>query len=447
MSTSRLHIAAICLIGMITSANALESKVYLTNDSDSVLNVQLAESPSTSIMLLPYTTQQIFAVQRDDLTKIKEVQKYHLAIASDKFPHQPLVYEIAKYHELLSSKLMHWLKLPDESEQPLFVNPHEVTKIQTGWNDNYQLFAKEKLTLGHVYDDQFLVVHQTVEPYSLKAEQANELSVLNYNTQLLPFYTGVVDKLNQPGIRAQLIPYRIPEDDVVVFEELFDKAHRVMVKILMENRGYEYHTEVIGEGTHNVLTGGVMIFSKWPIENTDAVVYPNCHGVDCLADKGVAYVDINKLGKHYHLFATHLQADDDDASVKVRSQQLQTIHDFITSHGISPTEPVLLAGDLNIDLFSPEYQHLTAHLPVLLPDNSGYPYSYDGNVNQMAISKVAQRLDYVFALKGYAQPTSMKSHVLVLREMEAEALWPNVELSDHFPLEAVFTFDTKDTSL
>ncbi len=41
-------------------------------------------------------------------------------------------------------------------------------------------------------------------------------------------------------------------------------------------------------------------------------IYDHCYKIDCGAAKGALYAKIDKLGKPYHIFATHFQAATED---------------------------------------------------------------------------------------------------------------------------------------
>src|SRR5262245_9020936 len=96
----------------------------------------------------------------------------------------------------------------------------------------------------------------------------NTLDILTYNIQFLP-----IGDLQQ-NERAGLIPESevMNQVDVVVFQEAFlDSARSKVIRHLNE-RGFVYQTRVVGTdesflGVPYKEDGGVVILSKWPIEN------------------------------------------------------------------------------------------------------------------------------------------------------------------------------------
>jgi endonuclease/exonuclease/phosphatase family metal-dependent hydrolase len=255
----------------------------------------------------------------------------------------------------------------------------------------------------------------------------------------MPFYAGAVDKLNQPKIRVKDIPAKIANYDVVVLEELFD--HYLRETITNEIKQYYPNmTAVVGSDTSRPLTGGVMIFSKWPIVNEKRIVYDASSGLDALSAKGAAYAAINKNGKIYHLFGTHLQAGDDDESVRTRRKQLSELANFVDLMNVPANEPVLLAGDFNIDEFSKEAQDLLSLLNVTAPDNIGFRYSVDNLTNSMNVGKDRKRLDYILYRNTNSKPIVAINNVYILRDLNNENMWPAFDLSDHYPTDSYFAF-------
>jgi endonuclease/exonuclease/phosphatase family metal-dependent hydrolase len=73
-------------------------------------------------------------------------------------------------------------------------------------------------------------------------------------------------------------------------------------------------------------------------------MFSACSGFDCFAAKGVVMASI----KGVHIFATHMQSD--AGGVGARREQAKTIADCIASLKLAKSAPILLLGDLNIDL-------------------------------------------------------------------------------------------------
>ena len=172
------------------------------------------------------------------------------------------------------------------------------------------------------------------------------LDVLTFNTFLLPVLPDSQD------IRAPLMADHLKGYDVVLLQEAYSNRHREMVLDGLAD-DYPYQSEVLGRDRWLAQDGGVVILSKWPIEDQGERLFgPLCQSRDCWADKGVLYARINKLGRRFHVFATHLQSR--SAGRAIRQQQMAIIRDFIDDLDLPEDEPVLIGGDLNTDRFTDE---------------------------------------------------------------------------------------------
>lgn len=140
--------------------------------------------------------------------------------------------------------------------------------------------------------------------------------------------------------------------DAVVLIEVLNLVSRNGVAKMMRELGFPYFSRKI-QG-HVTISGGVFVFSKWPIAKSTYKTFGDvCKGVDCLASKGITYACVNKHSKHLvHIFATHLQAGIEESHHNVRQQQALEIQKFLEQREIPSTEPVILAGDLNIDMYT-----------------------------------------------------------------------------------------------
>ncbi len=284
-------------------------------------------------------------------------------------------------------------------------------------------------------DDLHYVVH-TPERKSAASEYSNQLNVLTYNTwALLP-------PLESKNTRNRLdtIADTMTHYDVAVFQEVFDPILNARFRDRLD-RHYPHQTGtpwVFGK----VLTGGSFIASRWPILEQDAVVYDACRADGCLAAKGINYAKIQKGSNFYHIFGTHTHAYTSAEDVAVRFKQLAQLKAFIDSKQIPADEPVILAGDFNVDKinFAAEYDAFLAELNAVEPEATGwYPYSYAGPVNPYADDKYNEYLDYVLYSQSHLAPFFSENRMLVPRSIEA-GHWGSWDLSDHFPVEGRFEF-------
>jgi endonuclease/exonuclease/phosphatase family metal-dependent hydrolase len=332
------------------------------------------------------------------------------------------------------------------------------------------------------------------------------LELLTYNVQFLPYKH--LDKHKRAGLIAESsIMNRV---DVIVFQEVFDDSPRKKLLKRLKDR-FPYQTRVLGTDTEVAditvnQDGGVVILSRWPIENCPKnvriTVQPGEHGVppeacggfrigfntvvpvlpgeqrlfgdacsgnlltqavkeldnaveslpdaisgtaegrhsgvgtdlDCLAKKGVLYARINKQGRPYHVFGTHLDSGSEMQDVRARKKQLAIIDRFIRALDIPADEPVIIAGDFNIGPLGDvgggdPFRDLYA---AGLPSRGGGPSATHVN---------GQQLDHILYSKAHLLPLRDQS----FREVRVATGGPMGKpfygnLSDHHPLAARLVF-------
>jgi endonuclease/exonuclease/phosphatase family metal-dependent hydrolase len=154
---------------------------------------------------------------------------------------------------------------------------------------------------------------------------------------------------NQHTWRAERIPPYLVGYDAVVLQEAFSYKHRQMILDALRDE-YPYHSRILGEDEFMSYNGGVIIVSRWPIATQDQVEFDVCDGSDCMVKKGVVYTAIDKPGLPVNLFGLHLQAEKKYSPARVR--QFPQIRRFIEKQNIASDEPVIVAGDFNVDYFS-----------------------------------------------------------------------------------------------
>ena len=267
---------------------------------------------------------------------------------------------------------------------------------------------------------------------------SSTFNVLAYNIYMRP----EILFNNSQAARAALIPGRVHGYDAIVFSEAFDNSVRATLINGLQSE-YPYKTTIVGTDSGIRQDGGLIIVSKWPIEAQEQRIFGgNCSGSDCLSDKGVSYARINKQGKIYHLFGTHTQAWSTAAGRAVRKVQFQMIKNFINSKNIAETEPVIIAGDLNVDKINhpEEYQEMLDTLQAFHPNQIGHPYTYDSTLNPLT-SSGQEYLDYVLYSYVHQRPIASYNEVRMIRSLEqyAHAYW---DLSDHFAVYGRLEFST-----
>ena len=271
-------------------------------------------------------------------------------------------------------------------------------------------------------------------------DDASKISILSYNVWGTKIYGS-----KKEDERFAAIPQNVKGYDVLTLAETIDQkptTNVLLPKLSVEYPYYtkDFHAWIVG-GIPKVVGSGLRIVSKYPILQQDVHYFHHCSGLQCFTSKGVAYAEINKLGQKYHIFASHTQSGADAKSKQARLAQLQEIKAFIDSKHIPNNEPVIMAGDLNIDKIGApdEYDTMQTTFDAQIPPTSGWKYTFDSQHNHWAEGDYRQYLDYILPLNEHLLPIKSSNYVLPLRSIN-ENLWGLWDLSDHYAVTATFEY-------
>lgn len=260
-----------------------------------------------------------------------------------------------------------------------------------------------------------------------------QISIMTYNVKLLP--RGATWIHHHPVKRARLIPAKVLEDhpDVVVFEEAFDGVSVRLLKKGLQST-YPY---MAGQHNRRLVTykraGGVLVFSRYPMQELESIKYSQCKGADCYGHKGAILVQVDHPAGRIQVLGTHLQAG---GSVDLKASQYLEAAGLLDRHQQQGV-PQFIAGDFNTHkddtlLYNrlttamkgadgdvdDELKILTAHtLNDLRRKNNGHP------------KKSKSIIDYVFVKANGAHITSQHRYT---REYQQPWSQTNKDLSDHF---------------
>ncbi|WP_371494817.1 sphingomyelin phosphodiesterase [Kitasatospora sp. NBC_00374] len=247
--------------------------------------------------------------------------------------------------------------------------------------------------------------------------------------------------------------------DVVVLQEDFDNAASDALAAKAA-AAYPYQTPVVGRsrsgwdatgGSYSSTTpedGGVTLFSKWPILRKEQYVFKDACGADWWSNKGFVYAVLNVDGLRTHVVGTHLQSTDSGCSsgqpATVRAAQLNAMRAFLDAKQIPANEPIVLAGDLNVNSHDSEYPALLAN-GNLAPatQRTGWTNSFDTVDNSIAAYRYPgepkEDLDYVLYRADHARPQQYTNEVHRFRSAPwTVSSWGTSytysDLSDHYPV-------------
>ena len=270
------------------------------------------------------------------------------------------------------------------------------------------------------------------------------MKVLTFNVLQLPLLSYADGGVRRAELARALI--RRHDPDVVVLNEAFAlspagyllrclRGHRYAATPQVGTLGGEW-TSTTGRrrALPSVIGGGVHVLSRRGLSERHQLLFSRYHPKteDALCAKGCALV---RLDGPLWIAATHLQADESPVPVEqtqaVRISQLAEIRSLV-DRVVPPGEPVVLAGDLNVEHGT---DHLVAAAAVggrLDPDGPLHAPTFDGTRNPLAgkdFRTYAKVIDYIGTIGD------VPLHITT----ETIRFAPGEEASDHYPVLASVT--------
>jgi len=415
-----------------------ESYIYLTNNTDKTLSISINQSGSSlskgthwrqhATSVAPFATVRYMDMNRDSGIKWGKSYKFDTTVTAPDGSTAILQQYLTGTWNF--SDIWHGTQQSSWYDDR---NIHSVSQTFDGSSSTISFKGESARVSG---DDFYYVI----DPQQITPQRglSNNFKVLAYNVwALLP---GIVSK--DVSERLNLLQSKLNGYDAIVFSELFDNSRRETFLNGIKAE-YPYQTSVVDK-SGAIEDGGVLIVSRWPIETSSHTTFSECDAEDCLSAKGVKYARINKGGNKYHVFGSHTQAWTSAENQATRLQQFYTMKSFMDSKNIPSSEPVIIAGDLNVDSINYQSEYSTM-LSVLgaaeAPRNGqGYAYSYNGNINAWTDGS-PENLDYVLYSTNHLQPTSSASQVIIPRSAHAD-VFTKYDLSDHFAVQGELSFNT-----
>ena len=193
--------------------------------------------------------------------------------------------------------------------------------------------------------------------------------------------------------------------------------------------------------------GGLLVLSKHPLLWATSLIFRDCDGPDCFANKGIIHIRVQAPAWPIAVdcFYTHMQDISTDDGAEALYKQLSVLGRFVEERA-SPAAPVIVMGDLNVPAQDPQhYRQLFTRMANMrdcwtLAGNaveSGATAIIDNNFYEDSDDRPSrdERLDYVL-LRAGTQAVPILSEMQVLRFTHG----PNDRLiSDHLGLRAAFT--------
>ncbi|WP_255550648.1 sphingomyelin phosphodiesterase [Moritella sp. 28] len=436
-------ITATCLTCVMSASALADSDIYLTNNSNQTMSIQVNHTGSDLLeegsewkqyvqTLKPWETKMVLSFNRWKGVKSGDTYQFETLVTNENGESLSLLQQVKGYW--YKSTLDHGASANDVALK--WADDRDTYRYQSQYNSNSKSteIAFKASATGR-YDD----IYYSITPQKIDEQpvaDADTLKVMSYNVWALPVIAKHI------GDRFQEIPKHLKGYDVLMLQEVFASGRDAFLRDLAKE--YPYQTKMLDSPGINVYDGGVTIVSRYPIVNEGQYVYPDCSGTDCFADKGVNYAEVIKNGQAYHVLATHTASFDTDTAREYRQRQFRQMRNFAQAQNIPATDTVVYGGDFNVNKlkFPTDYHQMFVNLSADEPQYAGYTEStFDPRINDYAGSALSggeniEYLDYVVVSNEFAKRNDNINTVKIPRTTVA-SLWKHWNLSDHFPVKAV----------
>jgi endonuclease/exonuclease/phosphatase family metal-dependent hydrolase len=429
--------ALFCSTWLLLSFNTIaDSYVFITNSTAEPVQINIRHASSGTTLtpgsqwrqeateIAPYATKRVLAFNRNQGVKRNQSYTFETAIIAN--DGSVATAQQRMVGQWVGSKIEH--SVQTASQQTPWLQHRDIARYQSVYQQKPTTVAlKAEFTGG--YDDFYYTISRNTQAEPLSAN--GQLKVLSYNIYALPLVASDISS------RIQELPAYLRGYDVILLQEAFSADSPALLRALAVE--YPHQTTILRKPLSgvNVYNGGVAIVSRYPIGRTEQVVYPDCTGTDCFADKGFVYTEIIRAGKAYQVLATHAASFDSDAARQMRQAQFKLMQQFVSAKQFARTDMVLYGGDFNVNKlkFSDDYQAMQQNLRAKVPAISGYSAStFDPRVNYYAATyDTVEYLDYVLYSTDHRLPMASNNEVRVPRSV-SNTLWKRWDLSDHFPV-------------
>jgi len=170
------------------------------------------------------------------------------------------------------------------------------------------------------------------------------LKILQYNLRARPrFFTPwdkVIYRVNQ---FIKFLETELENLDLIILQEIFDSYALKILKEYFMNKSWF----ITGSTKVVLISGGILIASKYRFISTMEESFNFCDMQDCLAAKGMCYAKI-KINDNliYNVIGTHLQ--DGDSEIRdIRKSQIIQMKEFIKNIN-DKSQLLFVIGDFNL---------------------------------------------------------------------------------------------------
>ena len=180
-----------------------------------------------------------------------------------------------------------------------------------------------------------------------------KLKILLWNVWLLPSF--ITDGKSKE--RAAMISKLLNDFDIVVLNEAFTNKYSLTKDVIHP------YTIKTPRTFYKILDSGLMILSKYPIEEIHFLPFSELETWDQFSSKGVLKLIVN-LGNNLKMdiYGTHLQAGSEESHHRARLSQVNEVYQFVKNHSQFNIHPIVLCGDLNCGpVLDRTFNHFSNH--------------------------------------------------------------------------------------
>lgn len=168
--------------------------------------------------------------------------------------------------------------------------------------------------------------------------EPSQLALGTFNTGLISVVKG--RDARKPEIVDAIVASKL---DVLCLQELFDPIDAADFAESVEETFPHSHYSALGDSNFG---NGLMILSRYPLQDGKALLFDEADPLG-LTDRMVISADLELEDGSMSILCTHVQAGLGDASIAVRSAQLQELVTFAEEQGYL-TGPTVVLGDFNM---------------------------------------------------------------------------------------------------
>lgn len=180
-----------------------------------------------------------------------------------------------------------------------------------------------------------------------------KLKILLWNVWLLP--SLLTDGKSKE--RAGMISNLLNDFDIVVLNEAFTNKNTLLKDVIHQ------HVIRTPRTFYKLLDSGLMILSKYPVEEIHFLPFSSLETWDQFSSKGILKLTVN-VGNNMKIdvYGTHLQAGSEELHHKARLDQVNEVYHFIKNHSQFNIHPIVFCGDLNCGpVLDQTFTHFSGH--------------------------------------------------------------------------------------